>query len=256
MASAFVDGLLGQRAAAPSDLICFGGADPTAENLSKRTGIGRATSIDELLKGADALLVAFKPQHLASADPRFAELTAGKLVISILAGKKLASLNRVFPRARNVVRFMPNTPGQIGAGITGWCSRSPLAPADLKIVETMLGALGQSVAVDESQMDAITAVSGSGPAYVFEFAGALRDAAVKAGLAPDIAHKLAVQTVLGAAQLLAKKNIEPEILRNQVTSPNGTTYAGLQQMAAADFRGMMHKTVQAAKIRSEELSKD
>jgi pyrroline-5-carboxylate reductase len=120
----------------------------------------------------------------------------------------------------------------------------------------MLGAHGQSVAVDESQMDAITAVSGSGPAYVFEFAGALRDAAVKAGLAPDIAHKLAVQTVLGAAQLLAKKNIEPEILRNQVTSPNGTTYAGLQQMAAADFRGMMHKTVQAAKIRSEELSKD
>lgn len=256
MASAFVDGLLGQRAAAPADLICFGGEDPTAENLSKRTGIGRATSLDELLKGADALLVAFKPQHLASADPRLADLTAGKLVISILAGKKLASLNRAFPRARNLVRFMPNTPGQIGSGMTGWCSRAPLAPADLKIVETMLGALGQSVAVDESQMDAITAVSGSGPAYVFEFAAALRDAAVKAGLTPEIAHKLAIQTVLGSAQLLAKKNIEPEILRNQVTSPNGTTYAGLQQMAAADFRGMMHKTVQAAKIRSEELSKD
>lgn len=256
MASAFVDGLLGQRAAAAADLICYGGPDPTAGNLAARTGIGHATTLDQLLAGADALLVAFKPQHLAEADPRLADLTAGKLVISILAGKKLPSLSRAFPRARNIVRTMPNTPGQIGAGITAWCSREPLSPSDLPLVETVLGALGQFVAVPESQMDAITAVSGSGPAYVFEFAAALRDAAVSAGLAPDIAHKLAVQTLLGSAQLLAKKNIEPEILRNQVTSPNGTTYAGLQQMAAANFRQIIQKTVDAAKARSEELSKD
>jgi pyrroline-5-carboxylate reductase len=256
MATAFVDGLLAQRVANPADLACYGGADATAATLAARTGIRNAANHDDLLADADALIVAFKPQHLADADAHFGELTAGKLVISILAGKKLSSLTRVFSRARNVVRTMPNTPGQIGAGITAWCSRDPLCAADQQLVEKILGALGQVVAVDESQMDAITAVSGSGPAYLFEFAGALRDAAIAAGLAPDVAHKLSVQTVLGSAQLLARKNIEPEILRNQVTSPNGTTYAGLQRMAARDFRGMLKETVLAAKARSEELSKD
>lgn len=256
MASAFVDGLIGNKAAAPADLVCFGGNDPTAGNLAARTGITAARSLEELVAGMDTLVVAFKPQHLAEADPRFAEWTAGKLVLSILAGKKLASLVKVFPRARNVVRTMPNTPGQIGAGITAWCSRDPLAIDDAKTVETILGALGQSVAVPESQMDAITAVSGSGPAYVFEFAAALRDGAIAAGLAPDVAIKLAVETLLGSARLLARKNIEPETLRNQVTSPNGTTFAGLKRMEARDFRGLIKETVLAAKARSEELSKD
>ncbi len=256
MASAFVDGLLGKKVAAPADLICYGGADATAATLATRTGIGHAPSLKELLAGADTLVVAFKPQHLASADPQLAELTAGKLVLSILAGKKISALAAAFPRARNLVRTMPNTPGQIGAGITAWCAKDPLSSGDLATVEKILGALGRFVPVAENQMDAITAVSGSGPAYVFEFAGALRDAAVAAGLSADVAHTLAVETILGAAQLLARKNIEPEILRNQVTSPNGTTYAGLQRMAAHDFRGLIRETVLAAKSRSEELSKE
>lgn len=256
MASAFVDGLLGNQAAQPSDLVCFGGDDDTAAKLAARTGITAARSVEELVTGADTLVVAFKPNHLEQADPRFAAWTDGKLVLSILAGKKLSSLVRVFPRARNVVRTMPNTPGQIGAGVTAWCARDPLSAGDTAIVEKILGALGQTVAVPETQMDAITAVSGSGPAYVFEFAAALRDAAAAAGLAPEIAHKLAVETLLGAARLLARKNVDPETLRNQVTSPNGTTYAGLQRMAARDFRGLIRETVLAAKARSEELSKD
>lgn len=256
MASAFVDGLLAQKAAAPSDLVCYGGADATAATLAARTGIASAATLEQLVVGLDTLVVAFKPQHLAEADPRFAEWTEGKLVLSILAGKKLSSLNRAFPRARNVVRTMPNTPGQIGAGITAWCSRDPLSPADTKIVETILGALGRSVPVAESQMDAITAVSGSGPAYVFEFAAALRDAGVAAGLTPEVALQLANETLLGSARLLVAKKIEPETLRNQVTSPNGTTFAGLKRMEARDFRGMIKETVLAAKTRSEELSKD
>ncbi len=256
MASAFVDGLLAQNVATPNELVCFGGNDPTAGNLATRTGIAAAQSLEELTASFDTLVVAFKPQHLAEADPRFAQWTAGKLVISILAGKKLASLVKVFPRARNVVRTMPNTPGQIGAGITAWCSRDPLSNADQASVEKILGALGQVVSVPESQMDAITAVSGSGPAYVFEFAAALRDAGVAAGLAPDVAMKLAQETLLGSARLLARRQIDPETLRNQVTSPNGTTYAGLQRMGARDFRGLIRETVLAAKTRSEELSKD
>lgn len=255
MAAAMVDGLLAKELP-PADLACFSGSGKTAAALAARTGIAQKSSLDELLAGADTLVVAFKPQHLATADPRLAALTAGKLVVSVLAGKKLASLAEAFPHARNLVRTMPNTPSQIGAGITGWCVRNPLSPADRAIVNTLLDALGLAVELPEPQMDALTSVSGSGPAYVFEFAAALRDAGVAAGLTPDVAQKLSVETLLGAARLLARRQIEPEKLRDAVTSPNGVTFAGLQRMAARDFRGLIRETVLAAKARSEELSQD
>lgn len=256
MAGAIVDGLLAKKAAEPGDLICLGGDDDTAAKLQARTGIAVAQTLDELLGEADTLVVAFKPQHLSSADPRLTGLTEGKLVVSILAGKKITSLARVFSRARNIVRTMPNTPGQIGAGITAWCSHAPLADSDLAGVETLLRALGDIVEVPESDIDAVTGVSGSGPAYVFEFAAALRDAGIAAGLAKPVAEKLAVETLLGSARLLARKQIDPEILRDQVTSPNGTTFAGLQCMKSRDFRGIIKQTVLAATARSKELSQD
>lgn len=256
MATAFAEGLLAKNAVTQSALRCFSASGKSAAVLAEKTGILQTRSLVELLAGADTLVVAFKPQHLATADPALANLTAGKLVLSVLAGKKISSLQRVFPQARNIVRTMPNTPGQIGAGITGWCVTAPLSATDRATVETILGALGKAVEVSEAQMDAVTGVSGSGPAYVFEFAAALRDAGVAAGLAPETAQTLAVETLLGAARLLARKNIEPETLRNQVTSPNGTTFAGLQRMAARDFRGLVREAVLAAKARSEELSKD
>jgi pyrroline-5-carboxylate reductase len=256
MASAFVDGLLGTEAAIKSDLICYGGADATAATLAARAGIAAAGTLEELVADFDTLVVAFKPQHLAEADPRLAEWTADKLIVSILAGKQLSSLTRVFPRARNLVRTMPNTPGQIGAGITAWCSRDPLASGDRSTLTKLLDALGQSVEVPEGDLDAVTGLSGSGPAYVFEFAAALRDAGVAAGLSRSAAGKLAVETLLGSARLLARKNIEPETLRDQVTSPNGTTFAGLQRLKAGDFRGLIRETVLAATARSKELSID
>jgi pyrroline-5-carboxylate reductase len=256
MAAAMIEGLLAKNVATPGDLACLGGSGKTAAALSARTGITLATSLESLTAHADIIVVAFKPQHLAAADPRLAELTAGKLVISVLAGKRLARLAQIFPRARNLVRTMPNTPSQIGGGMTGWCAQKPLTDADRSALDTLLRTLGQSVEIPEAQMDALTAVSGSGPAYVFEFAAALRDAGVAAGLTPAVAEKLSVETLLGAARLLARKQIEPETLRNQVTSPNGTTFAGLQEMAKRDFRGLIRETVLAAKARSEELSKD
>ena len=256
MAGAMVDGLLAKNAATAAELICLGGDDDTAVKLQARTGIAVARSLDELLGEADCLVVAFKPQHLASVDPRLAGLTRGKLIVSILAGKKIASLTRAFPQARNIVRTMPNTPGQIGAGITGWCSRDPLLGQDRATVETLLQALGETVEVPEEDLDAVTGVSGSGPAYVFEFAAALRDAAVAAGLTQQTAEKLAVETLLGSARLLARKKIDPETLRDQVTSPNGTTYAGLQRMKAGNFRELIKDTVLAATARSKELSRD
>jgi pyrroline-5-carboxylate reductase len=256
MASALVSGLLTSGAARPSDLACIGGDDDTAKVLSAQTGITAAGSLDALLSGADTIVLACKPQQLSGLDASLAKLTVGKLLISILAGKRIARLHQTFSGVRNLVRAMPNTPGQIGAGITAWSSLSPLASDDLKIVDSVLGALGRVVKVDEPQLDAVTGLSGSGPAYVFEFAAALRDAGVAVGLSREASYQLAVETILGSAKLMVQSTLEAEELRNQVTSPNGTTFAGLKRMEAHGFRGTIRETVIAATERSVELSRE
>lgn len=255
MAAAMVSGIIAKETP-PLNLICLGGSGQSAKTLAEKTGINKAPDLDSLLANASTVVVAFKPQHLAEADPRLANLTTGKLIISVLAGKTLARLAQVFPHARNIVRAMPNTPGQIGAGVTGWCSLQKLSEKDYAQVETLLGALGKQFEVPESQMDAITALSGCGPAYLFEFAAALREGGIAAGLPRELAQALTVETLRGSSSLLAHRQIEPEILRNQVTSPNGVTFSGLKKMESLGFRTLVAEAVMAAKARSAELSKD
>ena len=254
MASAIVDGLLSEQPLLKNSLACFSATGESARALAARTGVTAAANLPELLEGADVVVVAFKPQHLATADPRLTELTAGKIVLSVLAAKTLEHLAVVFPRARNIIRTMPNTPSAIGAGITGWCARDELSAADRETVVSLLGAIGRELEVPEEKIDALMGVSGCGPAFVFEFTAALRDAGVAAGLTSEESQMLAIETVLGSARLMARSDQSPEALRDQVTSPNGTTYAGLQRLAAHDLRGIMKETVAAAKARSIELS--
>jgi pyrroline-5-carboxylate reductase len=254
MAAAMVEGLITKGVFAPGKIVCLGGSGSSGPALAKKTGIRLATSLDDLLSNAGTLVVAFKPQHLASADPRLKELTEGRLVISVLAGKKVAALTAAFPKARNVVRSMPNTPSQIGAGITGWCSGAALSASDRTVLDQAFGALGKAIELPESDIDAFTAICGCGPAYVFEFAAALRDAGLRMGFDAGTSKLFAVETLLGSARLLARSDADPEVLRNQVTSPNGVTAAGLRKMADLDFRGMMGAAVVAAKARAVELS--
>jgi pyrroline-5-carboxylate reductase len=254
MASAMVEGLIARGTYPRERISCIGGSGRSAEILAAKTGIRPAGSLEDLLAQAGILVVAFKPQHLASADPRLAALTEGRLVISVLAGKTIASLAATFPRARNLVRSMPNTPGRIGAGVTGWCARRALAAGDRTALESLFGALGRSVELPEAQLDGFTAVCGSGPAYVFEFGAALRDAAIAVGFDPAMAKMFAVETLLGSARLLAREGADPEVLRAQVTSPNGVTAAGLRKMGDRDFRGLVREAVEAARARAGELS--
>jgi len=256
MASAIVDGLLAKGTYPKNNIACLSGSGPTAEALARRTGIRLATSLTDLLATADTLVVAFKPQHLGTADPRLAELTAGKLVISVLAAKTLERLEKTFPKARVIVRTMPNTPSAIGAGVTGWCASKTLSPEDRASVLRLLGSIGREVELPEAQIDALMAISGCGPAYLFEFAGALREAGAAAGLDRATAQMLAIETILGSAKLMAQSGAEPEVLRNQVTSPNGTTFAALKRLEARDFRGIVTEAVLAAKARSAELSRE
>jgi len=254
MASAIIDGLLATGATTPAAISIIGGADPTAPALAARTGVRLAADLPDLLQAADIVVVAFKPQHLADADPRLAELTRGKLVVSILAAKTLARLGKTFPHVRNLVRTMPNTPAAIGAGVTGWAALRELSVADRASVLGLLRSMGREIELPEEKIDALMAVSGCGPAFVFEFTAALRAAGVACGLSFEIADLLARETVVGSAKLMAHTGTEPEELRNQVTSPQGTTYAGLQVMAARDFRGLLRDTAFASCARSAELS--
>ncbi|MBA3849071.1 MAG: pyrroline-5-carboxylate reductase [Opitutus sp.] len=257
LASAIVRGLIARGVYAPAEIACTSQGGETARRLAAETGIACEPDLPRLLSSSvDVVVVAFKPQSLAAADPRLGELTAGKLVVSLLAGKRLARLAQVFPRARNLVRTMPNTPAAIGAGITPYCPLAPLAVADQAAVEAMLGALGRHFPLAEEHLDAVTALSAGGPAFLFEFTAALREAGIAAGLPSEVSARLATETLIGSAKLLGHTRADPEALRDQVVSPNGTTFAGLQVMAARQFRETVRDTILAAKRRATELSQD
>lgn len=256
LASAIVRGLLDKKVCTPADLACTSKNGESARKLATETGIAHEPDLARLVGGADLIIIAFKPQSLATADPRLAELTRGKLVLSVLAGKTLGTLARTFPHARALVRTMPNTPAAIGAGYIPYCSLAPLTLDDRSQVGRLLDALGAYVALEEKYFDALTALGGSGPAFLFEFVAGLRDAGLAAGLPADVAYRAALETTLGAARLLARSDVPPEALRDKVTSPNGTTYAGLQVLAARQFRETLKETILAATRRAGELSKD
>ena len=236
MASAIVNGLLTNKHYIPEEIACSGGNSTSGALLAEKTGIHYHKDIAPAVNESEAVVLACKPQQFAMIDPAVIEASKEKLVLSILAGTKLAKLSKTFDTARNIVRTMPNTPGQIGAGVTAFATLHALTKGDQEIVGNLLSALGVFHEVDEVHLDAVTALSGSGPAYVFEFAAALRDAGIHCGLETNLSSELAIDTLLGAAMLLAESAENPEALRNAVTSPGGTTAAALEVMRQRKFR--------------------
>ena len=255
MAGAMVRGLLRSGACQPADIAVIGGAGATAAKLSAETGVRLAASADDLLRGADAVVVACKPQVFLKLDPSFGPPAAGKLVLSVLAGTRTEKLGAFFPGARALARAMPNTPGAVGQGITALCSAQTLSPADAATVQAILAGLGAVVEVPESMFDAVTAVSGSGPGFFFEYVAAYEQAAVGLGFTPEQAKWLVRQTFAGSLALLSATGETPEALRNQVTSPGGTTRAGLDALEAGKFRDVVASALLAARRRGEELGK-
>jgi pyrroline-5-carboxylate reductase len=203
------------------------------------------------------LVLAIKPQMLEEARPLIAqEVGAGTLVVSILAGKTLAGLARGLPAGTAIVRAMPNTPAAIGRGITVAVANVHVSQAARASAEALLSATGEFAWIeDEALMDAVTAVSGSGPAYVFLLAESLAKAGVAAGLAPDLAARLARATVAGSGELLHRSAESAEALRRAVTSPGGTTAAALQVLMATDgLDPLVESAVHAAADRSRALA--
>jgi pyrroline-5-carboxylate reductase len=203
------------------------------------------------------VVLAIKPQMLEAASPGIAQLVGpGTLVVSILAGKTIADLRARIPDARTVVRAMPNLPASIGRGATGAFANGETSAEQRAVAQTLLASIGAVEWVDdEGLIDAVTALSGSGPAYVFHMVECLARAGAAAGLPRDLAERLARATVAGAGALLADSPLPASTLRENVTSPGGTTAAALEVLMAADgLDPLMRKAVAAAKRRAEELA--
>jgi pyrroline-5-carboxylate reductase len=200
----------------------------------------------------DGAVIAVKPNDVRDAC---AALAGTKRVLSIAAGVPIATLEDALGAGTAVVRAMPNTPALVGAGAAAIAPGAHAGEDDLAWAESILGAVGEVVRVPESMLDAVTGLSGSGPAYVFLVAEALIDAGVLAGLPRDVSVALTVQTLLGSARLLSETGESPEVLRAQVTSPGGTTAAGLHALESASLRAAFSDAVRAATERSRELGK-
>lgn len=251
MATALAVGLV-KKGFSVSSMSAYDVSDFASAKFAEKTGIRISKDVKFSLSEADIVILAVKPQNVSEALSEVASLLKDKLLISILAGTRIETL-KALSGCRRIVRVMPNTPALIGEGVSAFCHSDGLPLPDINMTENILSAVGLVCQVKETQMDAVTGLSGSGPAYVFDFIQALSDGGVAAGLPRDIASRLAVQTVKGAACLVMETGEHPSVLRDQVTSPGGTTAKGLSVLEKNAFRGIVSEAVTAAAERSKEL---
>jgi pyrroline-5-carboxylate reductase len=257
MGGAMLAGWLEQGLAPKSIIVQDPSPPPRTAELLRHAGITSHKSARRRKSPPAVILVAVKPQEMENVFPALAaHAGAGTVVLSIAAGKTIAGFERHLPKGAAVVRAMPNTPAAVGRGITVCCPNAHVTKRQREMCDALLRAIGEVAWLeDEALMDAVTAVSGSGPAYVFYLAEALAKAGAKAGLEPELAGKLARWTVAGAGELLHRSDLPAEQLRKNVTSPGGTTAAALAVLMASDgLQPVLTKAVAAATRRGKELA--
>lgn len=256
MAEAMIRGLVA-GGVVPSGIAVSEPLPARRKSLEERYGIAAVTTAGEVFSSSDIVVLAVKPQVAPTVLAETAPLVSDRhLLVSIMAGVTTAAIEAAFPDGVRVVRAMPNTPALTLEGATAIAAGSRAGSEDLQVVRRIFELVGKAWVVEEKLMDAVTGLSGSGPAYVFTFIEALADAGVKSGLPRDVAAGLAAQTVYGSAKLLLETREHPALLRDKVTSPGGTTIAGLQALETGRFRGTVMEGVEAAVRRSAELGRD
>ncbi len=254
MAEALIQGLLSSKTLIPSDCWVCDILEERLKHLQKTYGVKAVSDTPQVIRESRAVILAVKPQNVEKAMSRLAPLWTGeKVLISIAAGVPIAYLEGFFPKPPRIIRVMPNTPALVLSGISALAKNTEATEKDLRLAESIFQAIGETVRVEETHLDAVTGLSGSGPAYVFQFLEGLIDGGVKMGLPRSIAQKLAVQTLWGSAQMARKMDWPIGQLKEMVTSPGGTTIFGLQVLEKAGFKGTLMETVEAATRRSREL---
>ena len=256
MARSLIGGLLENGYAAANVSV----SDPlatTTKALAEDFGISTYIDNAPAADAADIIVLAVKPQQMQSVVSALGPKLQGKLVVSIAAGVQCTNITKWAGETFDLVRCMPNTPALLQCGATALYASTDVSAANREAATTILSAAGEVAWVEsESELDAITALSGSGPAYFFLLIETMTEAAVKQGLAPDLANKFAIQTALGAARMAHTGEHSPAQLRRNVTSPGGTTEAALNSFSDNNFHEIVERAMQAAHDRSEQLGQD
>jgi len=254
MAEALVRGLLEAKLVSPEQLIACDILEARRQQIRERYGVRTVGEGREVAANASIIILAVKPQDMEAALKGIAaSINQTKTIISIAAGIPISFCAQHLPAKTRIIRVMPNAPALVLAGVAGIAKGEHATAEDLQIAEMIFSAIGTTVMVEEKHLDAVTGLSGSGPAYVFLFIGALGDGGVKMGLPQDVARLLAAQTVLGATKMLLESGRNPAELVDIIASPGGTTIAGLHALESGGFRGTLMNAVEAATIRSREL---
>ena len=256
MAQALIGGLAGKLTAASNIHVVDVNPDALA-TLSAQFGVQTSSAPGSEVAAADVLVLAVKPQQMHEVASSLAPQIRGQLVLSIAAGIRAVDLSRWLNGHQAIVRAMPNTPALIGKGMTGMTASAGVTPYQRETANAILQAVGQTVWLeDESQLDAVTAISGSGPAYVFYFLEAMQQAAVDLGLTAEQGYALALATFTGASALAAQSTESASVLRERVTSKGGTTHAAITSMQAAGVGESIAAALQAAAKRSQEMGEE
>jgi pyrroline-5-carboxylate reductase len=252
MASALIGGLL-KRGFAPAHIRVVEVSHEACTRLHNEYGVIASTDLAAGVSNCEFIVLAVKPQQLHDVALQLAPILAGQLIISIAAGIRAADLKR-WLGTKNIVRAMPNTPALIRSGITGLYALPGVSAAHRHDAQTILSAVGSTLWLEsEAMMDAVTAVSGSGPAYVFYFIEAMQQAALELGFNPQDARRLVLDTFIGASKLVEAGNEEVDVLRARVTSKNGTTERAILSMEASQVKQHIVRAVHAAAARSAEM---
>ncbi len=255
MSEAMIGGLLAGNVCRPESLWATDRVAARCDLLKSQFGVRVGSDNREAVAWADVVVLAVKPQVLPAVVQELSEHLHRVLVISIAAGVTIQAITSHAPGAKRVIRAMPNMPVLVREGMTALAGSSTLSEDDQDIGHAIFQAVGRVVAIDERLMDAVTGLSGSGPAYVFQAIEALADGGVKMGLPRQTAEVLAAQTVFGAAKMVLESGDHPAKLKDRVASPGGTTIAGLHRLEEGRFRATLMGAVEAATKRSQELAR-
>ncbi|MEX2580431.1 MAG: pyrroline-5-carboxylate reductase [Verrucomicrobiales bacterium] len=254
MGRALVGGILKAKICEPGEVVIHDAWPEAAESMAKELKVSVASSNAEVVDASEVVLLCVKPQAFSDMLAELGE-SRDRLLVSIAAGVLIGSIEAGCGNRHRVVRAMPNTPALVGKGASAFALGSSATEEDAATAEALLGAVGYVCRVEEKDLDAVTALSGSGPAYIFLMIEALVAAGVEQGLTAGIAHDLAAHTVAGAAELILQTSESPARLRENVTSPNGTTFAALESLRSNRFQSVVEQAVMAAAERSRELGR-
>jgi pyrroline-5-carboxylate reductase len=257
MAAALASGFIHAELVGPKEILASDPHDAARKRFVEEVGGETTASNADVLKFANTVILAVKPNHVADVLAALRNgFTNDHLLISIAAGVTLAKMESALPAGARVIRVMPNTPALVGESASAFALGKNATAADSELAKKLLSAVGIAFQVKEDLLDAVTGLSGSGPAYVFSFIEGLIDGGMAAGLPRDMATKLAAQTVLGAAKMVLETGQNPSVLRDMVTSPGGTTVEGLKELEKGKLRDVVMNAVRAATEKSKKLGQD